>query len=143
MNKISFILKKDGTTDFRTFEYDDQFNFDVVTLNGYEYLNFNEIVKDIISNRVDADSLSAIKDTNIDDLIGFHLNGGMWIRNSYGLWADANPYTRCDEADGDTHPDQFSMTIIERIHQLLIDDYDRAKEAEKTKDDYDRAMEIV
>jgi hypothetical protein len=61
-----------------------------------------------------------LRGTAYDDLIQFHLNLGVWIRNQFGLWRSNKELM---EACGLPHPDDCSMVIINacwrRLHSEL------------------------
>ena len=62
-----------------------------------------------------SDTAAAVLDTAEDDLIGFHLNWGIHIRNTYNLWQ--NP--KLVKALGADDPDGASVIIIKAVWQAL------------------------
>ena len=72
------------------------------------FLSFEEIVEDVVANRLPDEEVKFVKAQPQDKLIRLHHNLGRWIRNSYGLWFESNPH--CG-----THPDDFSQRIIEQV----------------------------
>lgn len=83
------------------------------------FLTEDEIVKDIYFNQLNAYDIEGLVHIQEKDLIGLHHTGGRWIRNHYGLWDEANPYTTPEEPEGCNHPDQMSMRIIERLWRIV------------------------
>jgi hypothetical protein len=100
------------------------------------YMDANEIVRDILHNRLEEDSknllknkfieqdpemLEMSKETGLDTGVFAKMEFGRWIRNSYGLWNEDNPYTMVkwteygQTPDSMFHPDNFSHEIIERL----------------------------
>lgn len=101
------------------------------------WMDADEIFNDLIQHRITDDRTKEIiaKNFNFDLLAtaeeremvketglnpyGFHYQQfGMWIRNSYGLWAEENPHTNHDRetgADDPRHPDNYSAAIIDRL----------------------------
>lgn len=89
------------------------------------FKTFNEIVDDAFTN-LDEESITFLKACEKDQLISMHHWYGRHIRNHYELWNPENPLTMVDYvpeinedgADASArHPDQMSMSIIERLWQ--------------------------
>lgn len=116
-----FILKQDGVhPDLWEMEGD----LDGIPTEAF--LTFDEIVDDIVANRLSSGAEEDIRCCAEEDLILFHPNFGMWIRNSYGLWLESNPLTDDDQShirDGvdynPKHPDTVSFDIIQAVHNRL------------------------
>lgn len=68
--------------------------------------------KDVIKNPSDTDT-DAVTDTDEDDPVGFHLNWGMHIRNTYNLWQNPSLV----KALGVDDPDGASVIIIKGVWQ--------------------------
>ena len=76
---------------------------------------------------LDAEQTRTLRQTAREDLIQYHFELGMVVRNEFGLWAgNAALLQSCCQAlgrlDCDTalvHPDDCSMVIIERAWELL------------------------
>lgn len=79
-----------------------------------KYLSENEIVLIIVSEFSD-DSRKTLLATPRVDLIKFHMPVGMGIRNRFGLWEEANPFTDASDPMDDFHPEQVSQRIIEKV----------------------------
>lgn len=92
------------------------------------FMDFDEIVSDVIANRLSDDSKAQI----VEGLDGFtrHHQFGQWIRNAYGLWAEDNPLRALWDAErpaycGDGcdasphHPDNYSARIVDAIEAKL------------------------
>lgn len=83
-----------------------------------KYLTEDEIVLIIVSELGD-DSRKTLLATTRYDLIKFHMSAGMGIRNRFGLWEEANPYTNASNPMGYDHPDQVSQRIIEKVWERV------------------------
>jgi len=71
---------------------------------------------------LDERSMSRVKFTPEDDLIGFHMGWGRSIRNSFGLWGRNELLLRdCDRRAGQRHihPESCSQLIIEAVWERL------------------------
>jgi hypothetical protein len=53
-----------------------------------------------------------------DSTIKYHLNLGMWIRNSWGLWGNSRLAVYFNSM-GIHHPDDMSMIILDSFHRHL------------------------
>jgi hypothetical protein len=74
-----------------------------------------EAVTRILTDMSDADK-KGVRDTKKQDLILFHHDWGMGIRNDFGLWrSNTNLIVDCHAA----HPDDASMVIIEAVWRKL------------------------
>lgn len=123
----TYILKKNGKV--VESDHDDTTSF----------LTVDEMVEDILTNRLSpADKKEIISDEYFPFL---HLEFGMWIRNTYGLWHEDCPLTSPNDTSfviygidyNPRHPDAVSSEIIDRVLERL-----------KTgTDDYDHAMQIL
>lgn len=115
--EISFILKDDiDLIDVVRFRKNDIEKH--IKSGKYMFLDINEMTNDIIENRIDEDFKEEIKNCENEELIKYHFNFGMWIRNTYGLWLESNPNVEMGDM-GDNHPDGVSMKVIEKIHKKL------------------------
>jgi len=76
-----------------------------------EFLSEDEIFKDLI--KADTSDISHVKKEN---LITLHHTTGKWIRNTYKMWDQNNPYVTHDNTQDELFPDQVSQRIIERLH---------------------------
>lgn len=85
--------------------------------NG-SFMSVDEMVTDILTNRMDDESIGYIKALKKSELISLHHSLGQWIRNSYGLWDVSNPHVDASDP-GDPHPDSISMKVIELLHQSI------------------------
>jgi hypothetical protein len=75
----------------------------------------NDAVTRLLSELSEKDK-EAIKVTKRDDLIKYHFNLGLWIRNNFGLWnGNYSLLTDCHSK----HPDGASGVIIEALWQKL------------------------
>ena len=118
---VEFILKQDGVhPDVWEMEGD---------LDGIDeaaFLTFDEIVDDIVANRLSSGAEEDLVTCPEEDLCMFHLSFGMWIRNSYGLWLKGNPLTNDDDSHvrngidyNPMHPDEVSFKIMSAVHKKL------------------------
>lgn len=90
------------------------------------YKTLNEIVDDAYS-KLDADEIAFLKEYPRDQLLSVHNWYGRYLRNEYSLWAEDNPLTMLDYVSEmkegvdccPRHPDQMSMTILERIWERI------------------------
>lgn len=96
------------------------------------YMTEAQIMADLPS-RIDPDGFATFLKMPTDELIWCHHGLGQWIRNSYGLWHEWNPYVILQDAQHDNFPDQISQRIIETLHATLnkagSDAYSRAMKA--------------
>lgn len=106
------------------------------------FMSEGEIVDDIIANRTETkmrriigynfdpplseDEKDAVRKTGFNAYAYLRVEFGRWIRNSYGLWDKANPYTVPDpepNADGvidhPRHPDNITGRIIDELVRRL------------------------
>lgn len=118
----TFILKQDGVhPDLWEIEGD------VDNMPEAAFLTFDEIVDDIVTNRLSSGGEEDIKRCSREDLGLLHFSFGMWIRNTYGLWFENNPLTEFEDGsfvrDGvnyhPKHPDAVSSDIIQEVHKRL------------------------
>ena len=124
--KVEFVLKKDGTAQDVELIIDEANN--ITNLEGLEFLTADEIVKDILANRLPEYEQENLQQMKKEDLIRLHFGIGMWIRNTYGLWLKPNPHTAQpkdmsdkDYAMSDIHPDQYSFAVIEKLYDRLME----------------------
>lgn len=74
----------------------------------------DQIVRDIIK-RINQQDIVLFKKIRHHDLIYLHNNMGRFIRNEYKLWNEHNPYTRYQSGNDESHPDNMSMRIIQKL----------------------------
>jgi len=87
-------------------------------------LTIDEIVTDIISNRLSDDDKLYFKGCSDGDLIMEHLSFGMWIRNTYALWDSVNPLTEFDpDPLSNKHPDNVSSDVMRMLRETLNGKY--------------------
>ncbi|WP_407305803.1 hypothetical protein [Acinetobacter sp.] len=91
--------------------------------------SISAIVDNIFDHHLDEEDILALKTTAASELPRFHLNWGMWIRNTYKLWAPDHPLTvkwhqfpdQRNIVDGidmsANHPDAISMRVMEGVHK--------------------------
>jgi len=140
------ILNKDGKAQFVTLNFVEENirGLESTWMTGHEgceFLTAGEIADDIINNRIGKSDLDSFREMKKEDLIMLHFSAGMWIRNKYGLWLEQNPHTTKPEsmsdeefAMADIHPDQYSFSVIEKVHSILND---------TPKDSYDNSMKFI
>ena len=81
----------------------------------------SEAVKKMISELPKRDKVQIASMTE-SDLIGLHFSLGIYIRNTYGLWADNKALMKsCREISGDKnlHVDDASSLIIKELWENL------------------------
>lgn len=80
-----------------------------------KFLNEAQIADELFTKLDEKDRryLAALPDKS--DLLQFHHNVGMQIRNGYQLWNPKNPHTDLSDACAENFPDQVSQRVIERI----------------------------
>lgn len=89
-----------------------------MTFNATIFLDKERIADDLLNNLTDEDK-KAFAHTPKNNIIRYHLNFGMWIRNTYSMWDPNNPYTDPNDPEGPTHPDQYSYAVMELLHGRL------------------------
>ena len=97
------------------------------------YMNFEQIVEDIVSKMTDEDKIE-LSNLEAEDMIRFHHGVGTFIRNEYKLWERTNPLTAIwfiDEESGNekyikdgvdhhpNHPDAVSMNILFAVWETV------------------------
>jgi hypothetical protein len=122
MDSVEYIIKEDGIIKFKEFEV---IEGDTTGPTPEMFLTRDEIVYDIVNNRLSEDDSIYFKNLNEDDMAIERMGFGMWIRNSYGLWqCESNPLTEIDAgADSITHPDNLSGEIMDLVKQTLMGNY--------------------
>ncbi len=136
----SYIIKENNTIIIKEFKYVDG---STIGLTADMLLNSDEIVYDIVTNRLSENTEKYLRDISDDGLSMQHLEFGMWIRNTYALWellinplVEENP-----EADSTKHPDNLSFKIMELVVKTLRNEY--SPNVSLTEKDFDDAMKIV
>jgi len=137
---ISYIVKENRTIAVKKFE---QVDGTTEGLTAGMLLNRDEIVYDIVTNRLSDDDKIYFRDAKEDDLIMEHLGFGMWIRNTYGLWETlVNPSVEENpEPDSSKHPDNFSFEVMELVSQALRGEF--TPDVSFVENNFDDAMKIV
>jgi len=140
MKDVKYIVKFNGLINIKQFDYDEQ---TTIGLTSEMLLSVDEIVYDIITNRLSDYDESYFRKCSKSDLYSHHLDFGMWIRNTYGLWEVLiNPLVEQDsEPDSIKHPDNRSFEIMELVTKTLRNEY--LPNVSFTEKDFDNAMEIV
>lgn len=137
---IEYITKKDGVIDARKFNYEHN---QTIGLTVDMLLNRDEIVADIVVNRLSFEDKKIMREYSEKNLIGEHMGFGMWIRNTYGLWeTEINLLTQnCVSPDSDQHPDNLSFEIMKLVVKVLRGEY--KPNAGPTAENFDTAMKIL
>lgn len=93
-------------------------------LDSSLFLSPDQIYHDLLTNRLDSETLATLKEDGNDIAnIRIKIELARWIRNSYGLWLDDNPYTMkrltllepFEMPNSEYHPDQVSGEIMDRL----------------------------
>lgn len=108
------------------------------------FMMLEEIVEDVIKNRLDGETKELIRSGNMD---GFtrHMGLGRWIRNTYGLWSKEHPIYALWEEERATylkdgtdssphHPDNYSGKIIDAIEARLQKKHEKLEALKKFVD---------
>jgi len=142
MVNVHYIVKIDGEVQIKNFEVGDT---TVEGLTSEMLLSKDEIVNDIIVNRLSEDDKIYFKNLSQDSLSMEHMGMGMWIRNSYGLWLTDINVLVDEEAshDSEWHPDNLSFRIMELVKQTLSGEYDPKIESQTETKDFHNAMDMV
>lgn len=137
---INYVVKENGLITIKQFEVIDGLS---IGLTSEMLLSKDEIVYDIVTNRLSDDDKIYFKNATESDWIMEHMGFGMWIRNTYGLWEVLiNPLVEENsEPDSMKHPDNLSGEIIELVTATLNGDY-TPDVAFATKN-FDDAMKIL
>lgn len=109
-NEVEYVVKIAGIPTVTTFSERD-------IPYPEQFLSPEEIALDIYENRMSLIDFEQLCKMKREELISLHLNMGMWLRNSYGLWMDNNPHTSLEDSRSDRFPDQVSQYIIEKLHE--------------------------
>lgn len=139
---VNYIVKDNGLIKKKTFDYDKDAH-ETIGLTSDMFLNSDEIIYDIVNNKLSEEDKKYFHDISSGDLTMEHLGFGMWIRNTYGLWElDINPLVENNpEPDSMTHPDNLSFKIMELVVKVLRGEY--TPNVSLTEKDFDDAMKIV
>ena len=73
----------------------------------------------LILDKLTDDEKKQLRDTKFENLIHYHFNLGLSIRNNLGLWQGNEALLKSSGCD---HPDDCSMKIIERAWEKLQED---------------------
>lgn len=134
-----YIIKEDGIIKVKEFKLDDGTELE---LTPEMFLTKNEIIYDIITNRISDEDKLYFKKMNDDDLIMQHHQFGMWIRNGYGLWQMNNPLVEENPGpDSIKHPDNCSFEIMKLVVLALRGEY--TLDVALATQNFDDAMKIV
>ncbi len=139
----SYFIKEDGVVVLKRFVIEKGLPDGMVSSM---LLNCDEIVADIVNNRLTPGSTTWFFDAT-DDTLQFDVEAfsmGSWIRNKYGLWlSDINPLVEKD-ADGTDckHADDVSLKIMRLITRTLRGEY-TPKSSKTPGEKFDSAMSIV
>lgn len=138
--EVNYRVKEDGIITSKQFDYIDGVT---VGLTPELLLDEDEIVYDIVTNRLSDDDKIYFRDMSEDDIIMAHMGFGMWIRNSYGLWeCSVNRMTSSECApDSMEHPDNLSGRIMELVRKTLRGEY--TPDVTLVTENYDDAMKIL
>lgn len=138
--EVSYITKEDGIISVKKFDYVDDVT---VGLSPEMFLTEDEIVYDIVNNRLSKDDAADFKNMSEDDIIIQHMSFGMWIRNTYGLWeCSINPLTSAECApDSMEHPDNLSGEIMDLVKQTLLGEY--TPDVTFATESFDDAMKVL
>ena len=136
----SYIVKENGEIVIKQFEV-----VDLVSqgLTADMLLSVDEIVYDIVNNRLSEDDKMRFRDIPEEDIIMEHFGFGMWIRNSYGLWeVMTNPLVESNPApDSEKHPDNLSFEVMKLVSKTLRGEY--TPDVKFKNEHYDDAMKIL
>lgn len=137
---VSYIIKENGTIKDKEFEYVDDCT---VGLTTDMFLTSDEIVYDIVTNRLSEDDKKYFRNISEGDLSMEHLGFGMWIRNTYGLWEllTNSLVEEMSEPDSIKHPDNLSFKVMELVVKTLNGEY--TPDVTLTEKDFDEAMKIM
>lgn len=137
---IEYITKKNGVIDVRKFNYEHN---QTIGLTVDMLLNRDEIVADIVVNRLSFEDKKIMREYSEKDLIGEHMGFGMWIRNTYGLWErEIIVLTeKCVSLDSDQHPDNLSFEIMKLVIKALRGEY--TPSVGPTAENFDTAMKVL
>lgn len=134
---INYVVKINDIISSKPFEIVDN---NAVGLNEDMFLSIDEIICDIIAERLCNDDIQYFRGCTDGDLLMEHLSFGMWIRNTYGLWDANNPLTEVNPApDSNKHPDNCSSTVM----ILLRDTLNGAYVPDVSGNNFDEAMKIL
>lgn len=106
-----YVTKRNGIIDIHNYPDDN--------IPEEHFLDVNEIVDDLLQNRIERETANQISSLDRNNLTLLHLSLGMWIRNVYGLWLENNPLTELGEEDSRLHPDSVSFNVIKLVWKKL------------------------
>jgi len=137
---VNYIVKENNVIKNKEFEYEEGVT---IGLTSEMFLTRDEIVYDIVTNRLSEEDKLYFKGINKSDLVMEHLGFGMWIRNTYGLWEClVNPLSEENpEADSIKHPDNCSFEIMTLVTETLNGDF--TPNVSYALKNYEDAMKIV
>jgi len=70
-----------------------------------------------LKRQLTSEQLQTFKNVKESDIIRYHLGLGMWIRNSWGLWAGSDLAASLGKMG--CHPDRMSNRILTEFHRYL------------------------
>ncbi len=73
----------------------------------------------VTDNLKDMSALKTFKDTKEEDMINYHFNIGMELRNHYKLWE--SKIEQLDEFGFEVHPDDISFEFIKEAQRQIND----------------------
>lgn len=89
-----------------------------VTNDDGSYMTDLEIAHHLnTSDLISDEDREWIKGHEYHHLISLHSTVGMWIRNTFGLWAEDNPYS--NTSNNEQHPDSRSYFVMQMYHKIL------------------------
>jgi len=137
---VNYIVKENNVIKDKNFEYEEGVT---IGLTSDMLLTRDEIIYDIITNRLSEEDKLYFKGINSSDLAMEHLGFGMWIRNTYGLWEClVNPLSEENpEADSIKHPDNCSFEIMELVKDTLNDKF--IPNVSHAITNYEDAMKVI
>lgn len=142
---INYIIKENGIIKNKKFESPDKGV--TIGLTSELFLSVDEMVYDIITNRLTDNDKKHFKSCTKNDLYKEHLGFGMWIRNSYGLWEaflinfDDTERNNPESVNDPLFPDNTSFKVMELVCKTLRGEY--TPDVLFTENDFDNAMKIV
>jgi len=139
IKSVQYIVKENNNVVVKSYEYDSSTRKYVSRPTQEMFLTEDEIVNDLFKTRLSKEDLNYINEIPMEDVIRLHFSTGMWIRNTYGLWLEENPYTQFNDARADDFPDQVSHRILEKLWKVIRENNPNVEE-KSLFDQYDEAM---
>lgn len=139
---VQYVVKENNNIVLKSYEYNSSTRTYVSPPTPEMFLTEDEIVEDLFKTRLTEKDLKYISEIPMEDVIGLHFSAGMWIRNTYGLWLEENPYTNLKDARADDFPDQVSHRILEKLWKRVRENNPNIIE-KSLFEQYDDAMKGV